>query len=118
MKLNKVERKKLRIRSKLKKNAGNNRLRLSVSRSLKNISAQVDKYLSKYENIIVMGDLNCPVTEVDMDNFCDTYDLVNLITEPTCFKGVANTSSIDVLLTSFENSITIETGLSDCHKMT
>ena len=41
MKLNKVERKKLRIRSKLKKNAGNNRLRLSVSRSLKNISAQI-----------------------------------------------------------------------------
>ena len=41
MKLNRIERKKLRIRSKLKKNAGNNRLRLSVSRSLKNISAQI-----------------------------------------------------------------------------
>ena len=41
MKLNRIERKKLRIRSKLKKNAGNNRFRLSVSRSLKNISAQI-----------------------------------------------------------------------------
>ena len=41
MKLNRIERKKLRIRSKLKKNAGSNRFRLSVSRSLKNISAQI-----------------------------------------------------------------------------
>ena len=41
MKLNRLQRKKLRIRNKLKKNAGNDRLRLSVSRSLKNISAQI-----------------------------------------------------------------------------
>jgi len=41
MKLNRIERKKLRIRNKIKKNAGNERFRLSVSRSLKNISAQI-----------------------------------------------------------------------------
>jgi len=41
MKLNRIERKKLRIRNKIKKNAGNGRFRLSVSRSLKNISAQI-----------------------------------------------------------------------------
>ena len=40
MKLNKVERKKFRIRSKLKK-VSNDRYRLSVSRSTKNISAQI-----------------------------------------------------------------------------
>ena len=57
-----------------------------------------------------------------MKNFCETYDLTNLITEPTCFKSVENPSSIDVILTnrkeSFENSTTVETGLSDCHRMT
>ena len=40
MKLNKVERKKFRIRSKLKK-VSNDRYRLSISRSTKNISAQI-----------------------------------------------------------------------------
>ena len=41
MKLNTVQRKKFRIRNKLKKYASNDRYRLSVSRSLKNFSAQI-----------------------------------------------------------------------------
>ena len=50
------------------------------------------------------------------------YDLENLIKEPTCFKSTENPSSIDVILTNkkckFQNSMTVETGLSDFHKMT
>ena len=41
MKLNTIQRKKFRIRNKLKKNSTNDRYRLSVSRSLKNFSAQI-----------------------------------------------------------------------------
>ena len=41
MKLNTLERKKFRIRNKLKRNASKDRYRLSVSRSLKNFSAQI-----------------------------------------------------------------------------
>ena len=41
MKLNTVIRKKFRVRNKLKKNAKSDRYRLSVSRSLKNFSAQI-----------------------------------------------------------------------------
>ena len=41
MKLNTVQRKKFRVRNKLKKNAKTDRYRLSVSRSLKNFSAQI-----------------------------------------------------------------------------
>ena len=41
MKLNTIQRKKFRIRNKLKKYASNDRYRLSVSRSLKNFSAQI-----------------------------------------------------------------------------
>ena len=56
-----------------------------------------------------------------MKDFCETYNLENLMTEPTCFKNPDNPSSIDVILTtrvsSFQNSMTIETGLSDHHKM-
>ena len=41
MKSDKINKKKLRIRNKLKKSNTNNRLRLSVNRSSKNISAQI-----------------------------------------------------------------------------
>ena len=41
MKLNTKNRKKFRIRNKLKKNNPKNRMRLSISRSSKNISAQI-----------------------------------------------------------------------------
>ena len=41
MKLNRIIKRKLRIRNKLKRSNINNRLRLVVNRSLKNISAQI-----------------------------------------------------------------------------
>ena len=41
MKITKVERKKFRVTNKVKKVASNNRYRLSVNRSSKNISAQI-----------------------------------------------------------------------------
>ena len=41
MKLNTIQRKKFRVTSKLKKVASSDRLRLSISRSAKNISAQI-----------------------------------------------------------------------------
>ena len=57
-----------------------------------------------------------------MNDFCLLYNLHNLITEPTCYKNAINPSSIDVILTnrrsSFHDTMAIETGLSDHHKMT
>ena len=41
MKLSTLQRKKFRVRNKLKNNSKHDRYRLSVSRSLKNISAQI-----------------------------------------------------------------------------
>ena len=57
-----------------------------------------------------------------MKDFCRTYSLENLVKENTCFKSTENPSSIDIMLTNkkhcFQNSIVVETGLSDFHKMT
>ena len=54
-------------------------------------------------------------------DFCDVYNLKNLIKVPTCFKNPEKPTSIDLMLTnsyrSFQNSCAIETGLSDFHKM-
>ena len=72
--------------------------------------------------MLLLGDFFCSVEERNLKDFCEMYDLENLIREPTCFKNANNPSSIDVMLTnrrnSFKNSATIETGLSDHHKMT
>ena len=51
----------------------------------------------------------------------ELYDLKNLVKEKTCFKSVENPSCVDLFLTncyrSFQNTITVSTGVSDCHKM-
>ena len=82
----------------------------------------LDTHMPKFDNFLLLGDFNSEPHEFSMSEFCDTYNLQNLITEPTCFKNPHNPSSIDLMLTNkirkFQNSQVIETGLSDHHKMT
>ena len=93
----------------------------NISHFLNNISKIMDTNMSKYENFMIIGDFNAEITDSSLSGFCDAYNLKNLITEPTCYKSINNPSSIDVILTnrkrSFHNSKTVETGLSDHHKM-
>ena len=76
---------------------------------------------SKYDNIILLGDFNTEPTDTTLSNFCEIYDLKNLIKDKTCFKNPNKPSCIDLIITnrpkSFQNSMVIETGLSDFHKM-
>ena len=68
-----------------------------------------------------MGDFNVNTSELNMNDFCNSYGSKSLIKVPTCFKNPENPSCIDLILTnnplSFQNSGVIETGLSDFHKM-
>ena len=93
-----------------------------ISPFLSHVSRGLDKYLCNYDNILLLGDFNAEMSDKNMTDFCDMYSLKNLIDEPTCYKSVLNPSSIDVILTNrkrcFHGSMTIETGLSDHHKMT
>ena len=60
--------------------------------------------------------------DIILSNFCEIYNLKNLIKEPTCFKNPEKPSNIDLILTNrpkcFQNSCTYETEISDFHKMT
>ena len=62
------------------------------------------------------------MTGPSVKEFCNLYSLKNLIKKSTCFKNPDNSEVIDLLLTnrpkSFCNSDTLETGLSDFHKLT
>ena len=91
---------------------------LSKSEFLEQLRFGLDKY-SGYEKILVAGDLNIDNSEEIFQDFLFEQNFKNLVKEPTCYKSVENPSSIDVFLTntplSFQN--TVETGLSDFHKM-
>ena len=94
----------------------------TIKKHLSAVEKNLNHYLPKYDNLIILGDFNCEMKEEVLVNFCSLYDLFCLIKGPTCFKNAENPSCIDLILTnrprSFQNSSIIETGLSDFHKLT
>jgi len=92
----------------------------------KDLTNMLDNAMKKYENIFICGDFNIDTNNKSKDkndylsDFIDTFSLRNLINSKTCFKSTCGTS-LDIMLTNrpnyFQKSCTIETGLSDCHKM-
>ena len=69
-----------------------------------------------------MGDFNAEVTNSYLEEFCASYNLKNLMKQPTYFKSLENPTCIDHILTnhpkSFHSSSVFEIGLSDFHKLT
>ena len=93
-----------------------------IDSHLDSISTQLYELCKKYENIILIGDYNSEMYEDAMSGFCSTYNLKNLVNNPTCFKNIDNPSCIDLILTNkprcFQNTSVIETSISDFHKLT
>ena len=89
---------------------------------LNSIGNKLNELCVKYENFIPIGDFNSEMHEDAMNVFCATYNLKNLVKEPTCFKNADNPSCIDLILTNkplyFQMTTVIETGISDIHKLT
>ena len=87
---------------------------------LENLGRALDHYSENYENFMFIGDFNMTETEEQLKNFLDLYDLKNLVHEPTCNKSQTG-RCIDLVLTTRNRSVqqttTVETGLSDFHKM-
>ena len=57
-----------------------------ISSYLDHLSNCVDNCLPKYDNIILLGDFNSEMTETELSNFCEVYNMKNLVKEPTCYK--------------------------------
>ena len=85
------------------------------------LSNQIDFYSKTYDNFFITGDLNCQEREPILSEFLNMHSAKNTVKEETCFKSVENPSCIDLFLTNkpslFFNTSTINTGLSDYHKM-
>ena len=89
---------------------------------MKEISEVLHLTTANYEHLFIMDDLNSEVKEKYLTEFCQLFNLKKLINMSTCFKHSSHPSWIDVMLTnhprSFQNSLAIDTGLSDFHRMT
>ena len=60
----------------------------------------LEKNMTKLECFLIVGDFNSETCESSLIEFCQTYNLKNLVTGATCFKSVSNPSSIDLMLTN------------------
>ena len=93
----------------------------SITNHPAEIGKNNDLFSSKYENFILLGDFNSEPSEQPMSDFCHVYNSQNIIKDKTCFKNPHKPLCIDLFITnrlkSFQNSMVIETGLSDFHKM-
>ena len=93
-----------------------------ISNHLKEISKNLDNYSSKYDNFILLGDLNSEPTESAVRDFCEIYSCKNLIKDNTSFRNQLKPSCIDLMIRnrpkSFQNFVAVKTGLSDFHIMT
>ena len=84
------------------------------------LSNRLNNLHTSYDNILVLCDFNLTPQDLELQDFCDTHDLENLIKEPTCFKG-KNPTCIDLILTNqkqvFMKSRTFIRSMSDFHAL-
>ena len=85
------------------------------------LTKSVSKSLNTYDNIIVTGvNKNEAIGHDELDVFCNTLNLTNLVKSDTCFTN-NHKSAIDLFLTnkprSFQFTSVTETGLSDYHRL-
>ena len=97
-----------------------------MNKFFEEMTTSLDMTPKKYENCIIKGDFNTDMDERDspayaqLNDFCDIFDLPNIINEKTFFTK-NHSSRIDLIFSnkpsSFQLSHATEVGLSDCHKL-
>ena len=73
----------------------------NISNHLHHLGKGLDNYIGNYDNILLLGDFNSEFSEPCLNDFCDIYNLKNLVREPTYYKNPDNPSGIDLFLTNF-----------------
>ena len=85
----------------------------NISKHLHCLSKGLDTYISEYDNIMILRDLNVESLDPVLNDFCNFYNCLALLkNQHVC---------IDLFFTnrpqSFQSTVTIETGISHFHKM-
>ena len=89
---------------------------------LNEIKLSLNFFSSSYENFLLLGDFNLSRENPNFKNLFNSFDLESLIKTPTCYKSLSSPTCNDLILTNKKNlfmkSSTVETGMSDFHKLT
>ena len=84
-----------------------------ISSHLNEIWPNLDLLSSRYENLL-LGDFNAEPTTTTVSDFCEIYNLKNIIKDKTCFK---NPTWIDLTITNRPRSFKHSMVVKDFHKM-
>ena len=60
-----------------------------ISSHLSIVARSSDSYISSYVNFLVIGYLYSEIREVAMSEFCQRYNLQNLVIDPICYKNLS-----------------------------
>ena len=100
---------------------GYNPNKFLINKFTHDISKVLDFFIGNYVNFLIVRDLNSEITESSIHDFCNSYNMHILCHKSICYKNPKKPSCIDLSLTnspkSFQNTQTIEMGLSDFHKL-
>ena len=69
---------------------------MQISNHLAELSKNTDLYLTKYDQLLFLGDFNAGVEDSSVKNFCSSYNLTSMINRPTYFKNPEKPSCIDL----------------------
>ena len=74
---------------------------------IEDLNKTFDKISTKYDNIIIIGDLNYNYLDDEnctpLKTMCDVFDYTNIVKKATCFTKYALPTLIDVILTNKPN---------------
>ena len=71
-----------------------------ITNHLDALKRSLDPYSTKYDDLMVIGDLNAEINLECMKLFCETYDLSSLVKVPTCYENPEKPSCIGLLFTN------------------
>ena len=71
-----------------------------IAEHLSIIGKNLGLLAANYDQILLMGGFNAEPQDHFLMDFCDGYNLKNLIKVPTCFKNPEKPTSIDLMLTN------------------
>ena len=85
------------------------------------VTHALDFYARSYDKFLLAGDFNSEEHQLSLNSFLNQQNSKNLVKDKTCFKSIVNPRCIDLLITnspmSFQNTIALNVGCSDFHKM-
>ena len=71
-----------------------------ITENLNKIGKNLDLLSSKYDNFMLIGDLDAQRTESAVSGFCEISYLKHLIKDKTCSKNPTEPTCIDLIVTN------------------